>query len=75
MHHRMISRDFSKNIKEGTLYSLRHSFATEMASKGIEPHIIAELLGHAHNGMTLGRYVKGFPIKLLSEAINRLEPI
>lgn len=72
---RMISRDFCKNLEKGTLYSLRHSFATQLASKGIEPHIISELLGHTHAGMTLGRYVKGFPIKLLSESINKLNAV
>ena len=73
MHPRMISRGFK--VEEGTLYSLRHSFATHLASKDIEPYIISELLGHAHNGMTLGRYVKGFPTKLLSESINKLDAV
>ena len=63
------------NTKGKTLYSLRHTFATELAFRAIETTIISELLGHSHNGMTMGRYVKGLPIKLLSEAINKLEPI
>ncbi len=57
----------------GTLYSLRHSFATHMAAKGVEPYIISELLGHSHSGMTLGRYVKGFDVKILKNAIDKLE--
>jgi len=61
--------------KGKTLYSLRHSFATQLASEGIETTIISELLGHSHNDMTLGRYVKGFPTKLLSEAINKLDVV
>ena len=61
--------------KGKTLYSLRHSFATELAAKGIEPHIISELLGHSRHGMTLNRYVKGFPTKLLSESINKLDAV
>ena len=60
------------NVPNGTLYSLRHSFATELASKGVEPHIISELLGHSHSGMTLSRYVKGFPVKILKRAIDSL---
>jgi integrase len=72
MKPRMISRDFSKNVDEGTLYSLRHSFATELASKGVEPHIISELLGHSHSGMTMGRYVKGLPVKILKHAVDNL---
>ncbi len=73
MSSQYISRQFK--VEEGTLYSLRHSFATQLASNGVEPHIISELLGHTHNGMTLGRYVKGFSIKLLSESINKLDAV
>lgn len=72
MKPRMISRGFLKNVSEGTLYSLRHSFATHLAAKGIEPYIISELLGHTHNGMTMGRYVKGLPISILKDAIDTL---
>jgi integrase len=72
-HTRMASQ--ALNSQGQTLYSLRHTFATQLTSKGIEPHIISELLGHTHNGMTLGRYVKGFPVELLSVVINKLEPI
>ena len=73
MNPRMISRGFK--TEEGTLYSLRHSFATQLAAKGVEPYIISELLGHTHKGMTLGRYVKGFPVQQLKEAVDKLEPI
>ncbi len=65
-----LNRQF--DVQKGTLYSLRHSFATTLASEGVEPHMISELLGHTHAGMTLGRYVKGFPVKLLSNRINKL---
>lgn len=55
-----------------TLYSLRHTFATKLASNGVEIAIVSELLGHSHKGMTSSRYVKGFPTQLLSESINKL---
>jgi integrase len=70
MSSQYMNRQF--DVAEGTLYSLRHSFATELAAKGVEPHIISELLGHSHQGMTLGRYVKGFPVKVLKEAVDKL---
>ena len=63
--------DTLKNDRK-SLYSLRHSFATELASKGVETGVIAELLGHTHSGMTLSRYVKGFGVDVLSDAVNKL---
>ena len=73
MRKEYVSRAISKEIGEGgSLYSLRHSFATELAGKGVEPHIISELIGHSHGGMTLGRYVKSLPVEMLKEAIDKL---
>ncbi len=73
MSSQYIGRQFK--VSEDTLYGLRHSFATHLASKDIEPYIISELLGHSHKDMTLSRYVKRFSVKLLSEAIDKLESI
>lgn len=67
-----IIKDCTKNLMYGTLYSLRHSFATHLASASVEPHIISELMGHRHDTMTLNRYVKGFPIKILKDSIDTL---
>jgi integrase len=63
------------NTKGKTLYSIRHSFATEMASKGVEAVVMSELLGHAHKDMTMGRYVKGFPVQILKQAVDVLPTI
>ena len=67
-----IAKQFSRTLKSGTLYSLRHSFATNLASQGVEPHLISELMGHKQETMTLSRYVKSFPVKILKNAINTL---
>jgi len=75
MDKEFIGKKCSAKLAEGTLYSLRHSFATEMATGGVEPYIISELLGHTHDGMTLGRYVKGFSVKKLKEAVDLLPGI
>ncbi len=69
-HSRMGSSMFENKTK--TLYSLRHTFATDMASKGVESSVISELLGHVHKDMTMGRYVKGVPVELLRDAVNNL---
>jgi len=68
-----IVKQCTKNLQNGTLYSLRHSFATDLASNGVEPHIISELMGHKHETITLGRYVKGFPVSMVKDAIDNLE--
>jgi len=55
-----------------SLYSLRHTFATDMIAKGIQAEIVSEILGHSHNTMTLNRYVKGYPVATLKSAIESL---
>ncbi len=67
-----ISKSCKKSLKEGTLYSLRHSFATHLAANKVEPYIISELMGHKHETMTLNRYVKGLPVEILNNALNTL---
>jgi len=61
-----------KDTKGKSLYSLRHTFATTLIAKGIQPEVVSELMGHAHSTMTMNRYVKGYPIKVLKEAIDKL---
>lgn len=55
-----------------SLYSLRHSFATELISKNIHPAIVSELMGHSQKSLTLSIYTKQFPLKTLDEAIKVL---
>jgi len=69
------SSTLSKNVKSGTLYSLRHSFATHLASQGVEPYLISELMGHKQETMTLSRYIKGFPIAVLKRAVDTLSSL
>jgi integrase len=55
-----------------TLYSLRHSFATELKHKGVDDVTISELLGHTVTGET-SRYAKSHRVDALDAAINRLD--
>ena len=55
-----------------TTYSFRHTFASELITRGVRTDIVSELLGHKHVGMTLSRYAKGFSIEQLNEAICKL---
>lgn len=61
-----------KNSENKSLYSLRHSFATELISKNVNPAIVSELMGHSQKSLTLSVYTKQFPIKILNEAIQKL---
>ena len=74
MRDKWYTRSLSKFLGGGTktLYSLRHTFANTLSSKGIETNIISELMGHVQGGMTASRYIKGYDIKLLQEAVNNL---
>lgn len=55
------------------LYSLRHTFATQLKYAKVDPIVISELMGHSHEGMTMGRYASRYPIEILKEAIDKLE--
>nr|WP_314180824.1 tyrosine-type recombinase/integrase [uncultured Campylobacter sp.] len=55
------------------LYSLRHSFATELKTRGVEPLMITELMGHSRGSMTFSRYAGNYPVKTLKEAIETLD--
>lgn len=55
-----------------TSYSLRHTFASELITRGVGSDIVSELLGHKHLGMTLSRYAKGFSVKQLNDAVIKL---
>lgn len=64
------------NIRLGegeSLYSLRHSFATHLVATAVRAEVLSELMGHAHKGMSLSRYAKGFPIEMLKDAVDQLE--
>lgn len=74
-----IGKRFKKDIKriledtEGkSLYSLRHTSTTDLIANGVQPEIVSELMGHAHSTMTMNRYVKGYPIRTLKEAIDTI---
>jgi len=72
---RMVKKLINDNLEDTsrkTLYSLRHSFASELILQGVRSDIVSELLGHQHKGMTLSRYAKGFSSRQLLDAIEKL---
>lgn len=41
------------NFENKSLYSLRHSFATELISNNVNPAVVSELMGHSQKSLTL----------------------
>ena len=74
MNLKYISKETNKLLTTDgeSLYSLRHSFATELTNKQVQPELISELMGHTHSTMTLSRYSKGYDTAILFSAINKL---
>jgi integrase len=75
-----ISKKFREKIKHlitdnprKTLYSYRHTLATQLKYAEVNPLVISEILGHSHEGMTMGRYASRYPVAVLKEAIDKLE--
>lgn len=75
-----ISKKFREQVKphltnnpRKTLYSYRHTLATQLKYAEVNPIVISELMGHSHEGMTMGRYASRYPIEVLKEAIDKLE--
>jgi integrase len=54
------------------LHALRHSFTTGLEDAGVSRQFIDELTGHEGTGET-SRYAKGASLKVLAEAVSRLD--
>ena len=61
-----------KDKQKKSLYSLRHSIATELIQREADSNIVSELLGHSHSSMTLSRYSKGYSVTQLKDVIELL---
>ncbi len=78
-----IQKTFNNSIKiqvtnstKKVMYSLRHTIATELKYAEVNPLVISELLGHSvqkEYGMTMSRYGSKYPLKVLKDAIDKLE--
>lgn len=75
-----ISKKFREQVKphltnnpRKTLYSYRHTLATQLKYSEVNPIVISEILGHSHEGMTMGRYASRYPLEVLKEAIDKLK--
>jgi len=62
------------NVKLRKLYNLRHTFASQMISKGIDITWVSNMLGHKNISITLKTYTK-FIKEEKEERLNKLEEI
>jgi integrase len=56
-----------------SFHSLRHTFANALKQQGEQESLIAELMGHANESITTGRYGKRYQPKVLLGAIRKLD--
>lgn len=56
-----------------TAYSLRHTFIDELKKKGIEEHVVAQIVGQKHQNLTYGHYGKLLSPEELVSSINAFE--
>ncbi|ACH38765.1 integrase family protein [Citrifermentans bemidjiense Bem] len=64
-----------KHVTEDPLksfHSLRHAFADTLKQLGVQENLIAELMGHANDSITTGRYGKRYQPKVLLEALSTM---
>ena len=62
----------TKDTKK-TFHSLRHNCITNLANNDVRDSVISEIMGHAVEGETMGRYKKNYDIKNLYEGICKLD--
>ena len=55
-----------------SFHSLRHTFANELKQSGVNEQVASELLGHASQSITYGRYGKESRIEVLLEEISKI---
>ncbi len=53
-----------------SFHSLRHTFANELKQAGVNEQVASELLGHASQCITYGRYGKESMVEVLLEEIE-----
>jgi len=73
---KIIKKHNFKDSHKKSLYSLRHSFATDLITKGANNVLVSQLLGHSLanlGGMTLTRYASGHSINQLQEVVELLK--
>ena len=67
------NREHVTTDKGKVFHSLRHSLANNLKQSGVQEVVIAEILQHANDSVTTGRYGKRYQPKVLLEAMILLD--
>ena len=67
------NRKYVTENPKRVFHSFRHTLANTLKQKGVQEVVIAEIMGHAVDSMTMSRYGKVYEPKVLLEALSKLE--
>ncbi len=67
------NRQYVTDDPKKVFHSMRHTVADTLKQAGITEVVIAEIVGHANDSMTMGRYGKRYQPRILLEALEKLD--
>lgn len=67
------NREHVSDDPKKVFHSMRHTLANTLKQAGVQEVVIAEIMGHANESMTMGRYGKRYQPKVLLEAMMQLD--
>ncbi len=56
--------------KNKCFHSFRHSFSYKLKTAGVNDRLIAQLMGHANDNISTGRYGADYPVKMAYDAVS-----
>jgi integrase len=71
-YQRFNRKHITKDPKK-VFHSFRHTVADTLKQKGVPEGVIAEILGHANQSITTGRYGKRYRPAILLESLEKLD--
>jgi len=67
------NREYVTKDKAKVFHSFRHTVADTLKQEGVQEVVIAEIMGHANDSMTMSRYGKRYQPKVLLDALMHLD--
>lgn len=56
--------------KRKCFHSFRHSFSYKLKTAGVNDKLIAQLMGHANDNISTGRYGADYPVQMVYDAVS-----